>query len=321
MARSQKLEEALITLKAIRNNLTSETATSTLRRVLQSKFSIAVAQAAKLVGDAELYDLRPELAKAFGRFMLEAAETDPGCKAKESIAENLYRLEFSDEVLFLQGIHHVQLEKTWGKSVDTAAGLRGICALGLVRMNYPNVMIELADLLADPDPSARANAARAIAYTENREGLALLRLKVHVGDTSPQVLSECFLGLLKLDSDLSLPFVVQFLDAASEETCEMAALALGESRLEAVFPILQDYWQRSQSESFRRVGLMAIAMLRHDAAIDFLLSLVASGRKSEAQEALTALKMYEGEPALQERVQAAIEQRSDDAFHLDTATK
>ena len=314
MARSQKLEEALSSLKAIRNDLTSEDAVSTLRQVLQSRFSIAVAQATKLVGDAELYDLQIELVKAFGRFMQKPADTDPGCKAKEAIAETLYRQEFSDEDIFLQGIHHVQMEKTWGKSVDTAAGLRGICALGLVRMNYPNVMVELADLLADPDPSARANAARAIAYTENREGIPLLRLKAHVGDANPQVLSECFLGLLKLDPDPSLPFVAQFLQTDAGELSEMAALALGESRLEAAFSILQNGWQHSPSESFRRTSLMAIAMLRYDAAIDFLLSLIASGRKSDAQDALLALKIYEQEPALWTRVQEATNQRSDDSL-------
>ena len=32
---------------------------------------------------------------------------------------------------------------------DTAAELRGLCALGLVRMAYPDVMVELVDLLAN----------------------------------------------------------------------------------------------------------------------------------------------------------------------------
>ncbi|MEO0986473.1 MAG: HEAT repeat domain-containing protein [Cyanobacteria bacterium J06639_14] len=312
MARSRKLEASLANLKAIRHDLTSEAAVSTLRQVLQSKQSIAVAQAAKLVHEGELYDLKPELVKAFERFMQKPADTDPGCKAKECIAETLYRLEFSDETLFLQGIHHIQMEKTWGTSVDTAAGLRGICALGLVRMNYPRVMVELADLLADPEPSARANAAKAIAYTDNREGIPLLRLKVRVGDVNPQVLSDCFLGLLKLDPDESLPFVVEFLDTATAEVREMAALAIGESRLEAAFPILQNCWQRSHVQDFRRTALIAIAMLRSDPAIGFLLSLIAEGRKADAQDALFALKMYEHEPALWQRVQAAIEQRSDD---------
>lgn len=316
MARSRKLDEALASLKAIRNDLTSEAAVATLQQVINGKHSIAIAQAAKLIGEAELYDLKPELVNAFERFMKKPADTDPGCKAKEKIAETLYRMEFSDEQLFLRGIHHIQLEKTWGTSVDTAAGLRGVCALGLVRMNYPKVMIELVDLLTDREPSARATAAKAIAYTEKQEGVPLLRLKARLGDANPQVLSECFIGLLKLDPDPSLSFVAEFLNSQPEQICEMAALALGESRLEAAFPILQNFWQHSPQQNFRRIGLMAIAMLRHDQAIDFLLSLIANGCRPDAQDALLALQMYQQEPALWGRVQQTIAKR-EDAFLLE----
>ncbi|MBW4694187.1 MAG: hypothetical protein KME27_20785 [Lyngbya sp. HA4199-MV5] len=62
-------------------------------------------------------------------------------------------------------------------------------------MNYPLVMVELADLLVDPEPEARIGAARAIAYTQNEQGVPLLRLRVKIGDTSP-VLSECLIALL-----------------------------------------------------------------------------------------------------------------------------
>lgn len=314
MARSQKLEDTLALLKTVHTDISSDAAISTLQNVLKSKFSIAVAQAAKVIGDAELYDLKSDLVNAFERFMKKPETTDPGCKAKQYIAETLYKLDFSDETLFLRGIHHVQLEATWGKRVDTAAALRGVCALGLVRMNYPNVMIELADLLTDHDPSARINAAKAIAYTGNKEAVPLLRLKARIGDDNPQVLSECFTGLLKLDPEQSLPFVAQFLDSHPDPVCEMALLALGESRLDAAFPIVQKYWKHSHDQTLRSLGLMAIAMLRHDPAIDFLLTLISSGPSIDANDALSALKMYRHEHSLWERVHQAIEQRGDNAL-------
>ncbi|MGF1495271.1 MAG: HEAT repeat domain-containing protein [Elainellaceae cyanobacterium] len=269
MAKSQKLEQTLSTLKSIRNDPTAESAVQALRQVLKSKFGVAVAQAAKLVGDAELYDLKPDLAAAFERLMDKPQDRDPGCQAKERIAEALYKLEFSNEQLFLQGIHHVQLEATWGGQIDTAAGLRGICALGLVRMNYPEVMVELADLLCDPDPSARAMAAKAIAYTENRDGVPLLRLKARIGDSHPQVLSECFIGLLKLAPEQSLPFVAQYLDL-EQSSSEMAALALGESQLEAAFPILQQSWEHSHLADFRRTVLIAIALFCQTVSVRYV---------------------------------------------------
>ncbi|WP_225852694.1 hypothetical protein, partial [Haemophilus parainfluenzae] len=92
------------------------------------------------------------------------------------------------------------------------AKLRGTCALGLVRMNYPMVMVELADLLADPEPEARIAAARAVAYSEQEWGIALLRLRMKVGDT-PTVLGECLAALLQLAPADSLALARSFLEA------------------------------------------------------------------------------------------------------------
>jgi hypothetical protein len=65
-----------------------------------------------------------------------------------------------------------------------------------------------------------------------------LRLKVKIGDGDPQVLSECFMGLLKLALAQSLPLVAEFFDRHEAQVCAMAALALGESHLLEAFPIL-----------------------------------------------------------------------------------
>ncbi|MDX2239271.1 MAG: hypothetical protein NW224_01195 [Leptolyngbyaceae cyanobacterium bins.302] len=117
-----------------------------------------------MISQFEIPSFIPELVSACDRFLVNAKESDPGCRAKQAISEALYRLQYSDKAPFLKGIRHVQAEPVWGGKVDTAPTLRGTCALGLVRMNYPLVMVELRDLLADPEPEARIGAARAIAY-------------------------------------------------------------------------------------------------------------------------------------------------------------
>jgi hypothetical protein len=185
MAKSRKLEQFLAQLETIRLDPSTAEAAIALRQILQSKYAIAIAQAAKIIGKAECYDLIPDLVAAFDRCMTKPIDTDPGCTAKLNIADALYRLECSNEDLFLRGIHHVQMEPVWGGSEDTAVALRGVCALGLVRMNYPQVMNELADLLADPNQDARISAARAIAYSGTDAGIPLLRLRIKVGDTPP----------------------------------------------------------------------------------------------------------------------------------------
>jgi len=305
MAKSKKLDELLASLAEVRQEPTSEAGIIVLRQILNSKFSIAIAQAAKVIGDAEVRSLLPELTAAFSKFMINGAETDPSCKAKQRIAEALYRLDYSEESLFLQGIHFVQMEPAWGGSTDTAAALRGTCALGLVRMNYVDVMSELADLLADAESEARIGAVRAIAYTAQPQAVPLLRFKARIGDTDPQVISECFTGLMSLAPQASLPLIASFLDN-SPEMSEMAALALGESRQPQAFEILRQWWQRTVHTELRLTGLLAIAMLRQDNALDFLLTLVATGNQRDREGAIGALKMYQSDVILWQRVQQAM---------------
>ncbi len=311
MVKSPSLEDTLSLLNAVQNNPASEDAIAILRQVLNSKHSVAVARAAKLVRRAEIRQLIPELISSFERFMENPSTKDPSCIAKKAIAEALYRLEYGEETLFLKGIRHVQKESVWGGKVDTAPGLRGVCALGLVRMNYPDAMVALADLLADPETEARIVAARAVGYADTSQGVPLLRLKVQIGDQDPQVMSECFIGLLKLAPVSSLELVARFLDSSDEQICEMAALALGESRLDEAFSILRNWRQRIRNPELRQICLLAIAMLRNDEALAFLLSLVVEGRESDAKDAIIALRIYQQDKKLWERILAAVETRGD----------
>lgn len=315
MPKPRKLEDAIAQLKTIQHEPTSEAGLAVLREVIGSKHAVAVAEAAHLVGEWEITSLIPDLVPAFDRFLLNAKDSDPGCRAKQAIAETLYRLSYSDETLFLQGIRHIQKEPIWGGQVDTAPRLRGTCALGLVRMNYPQVMVELADLLADPEPEARIGAARAIAYTENDQGIPLLRLRVRVGDTAP-ILAECLIALLQLDPIGSLPLTESLLYAKKElepdaEKAEAAALALGASRLPEAFARLRDWWQQTKPVELRQTALLAIATLRQDDALNFLLALIAEGMQADAKAAIKALLIYRQDAALWERIQRTIEQRGD----------
>ncbi|MCU0568081.1 MAG: HEAT repeat domain-containing protein [Oculatellaceae cyanobacterium Prado106] len=308
MAKSRKQEELLASLAEVREDPTSDAGMKVLGQILKSKSAIAIAQAAKVIGDAEIRSLIPDLVACFPQFMSRPAETDPGCNAKRRIAEALYRMEYADETLFLQGIHHVQPEPVWGGTTDTAPGLRGMCALGLVRLHYPQVMTELADLLADPEPEARIGAVRAIAYTSDPQAVPLLRFKVHTGDIDSQVMSECFIALLQLAPQASLPFVGRFLNGASAEIAEMAALAIGESRLPEAFSILHHGWEHCRPTELRKAFLFAIAMLRQDAAFDFLLDLVQSGKPMDRDGAIAALQIYQYDEALWQRVEQAMRQ-------------
>jgi HEAT repeat protein len=311
MPRSHRLEDLLAELHELRAAPATGAAIAKLKQALGNKMSHAVAKAAEIAGEAELAVLVPELAAAFDRLLINPVKADPGCAAKAAIADALYRLDYDDEALFLRGIRHVQLEPVYGGKADTAGPLRSACALGLVRMSYPQVMSELADLLADPEPPVRLAAVRAIAYSENDQGAPLLRLKVLTGDDEPQVIAESLQTLLKLAPNASLPFVSRLLDASADETREAAALALGGSRRPEAFEVLREWWQRMVSPELRRTALLAIAMLRRDQPLEFLLSLVADGNGMDARDAVAALGLYRHDDTLRERVAAIIKSRTD----------
>lgn len=313
MAKSRRLEERLHDLNALRSDPTAGESLAALQKALTTKTNHVVARAAEIAGEFLLNDLEPDLVQAFARFMTNPVKTDPGCAAKTAIAEALYRMEAYQAEVFLQGIGHVQLEPVYGGREDTAANLRGVSALGLVRIHYPNVMLLLAQLLADAESDARIAAARAIGYAGMDAGVPLLRFKVLTGkvltgDAHPQVLCECFNALIRLDPEPSLAFVAGFLQHEARALQEAAAVALGESQMVQAFHFLEAAWEDTIDAELRQSYLLAIALLRHERALAFLLELVKEdGRRGE--EALAALHMYRDDPRVWERVEMALREQ------------
>jgi HEAT repeat protein len=324
MAKSKQLEEALAQLDAVRAEPTTPEAIGVIRKLLRGKVAIAAANAAKLVGEAELRELVPDLLAAFPHWMEDPVKRDPGCTAKFRIAEALYRLEVQGDEVFLQGIRHVQMEPVWGGQQDTACSLRNVCALGLVKSGYPDMMLELADLLADPQPLARSGALRALAYSGRIEAIALVRFKVQVGDPELAVIGDSFAALLEIAPTSSLPVLAKFLTSKSllEEIqqrnspqsvaiAEMAALAIGEAQPAGAFELLHSFWQRTTVPELRKSALLAIAMLRDQPSIALLKTVLKEGAISDAIAALEALKLYQSDPNLWEVVEMLVEQRMD----------
>lgn len=311
MAKSRKLETVLASIKDIqKSDSLAEGDIATLRNIIQGKQSVAIAPTTKLIIRHRLIQLIPDLTTAFERMLENGEKTDPGCKGKWAIANTLYHLEQPDAALFLSGIHHIQREPVWGGTTDTAPSLRSLCALGLVQANYPEALSELADLLADAEHDARAGAAGAVGYSQNPAGIPLLRLKIHIGDSEPLVLSECFISLLQLSPEQA-PLVIDSLTTGSAPIKELAALALGEARIPEAFTAIKQQWQRTRSPELRQSFLLAIATLRTEEAIAFLLSLLERGNAQDARDALIALDIYRHTTEVSQQVTEVAQQRDD----------
>lgn len=283
-----------------------------LGKALGARSFRIVAKAARIAEDSLAYDLVPQLVAAWPRLLDKPTKSDPGCTAKKAIARALVALDCADAEFFVRALAYRQPEPVWGGTVDTAVDVRCSSAMGLVASGYSRALVELTSLLYDDETEARAGAVRAVACGNPREAELVLRMKLSAGDEAPGVLGECFTGLLAVAPEESLALVAAHLDSNEEAVRELAALALGESRLDGALPPLLAAWQQPlQSRSVRRALLRAAAAHRSEAALAWLLSLAAEARVETALEVIEALALYKHNVTLATRVEAVLAARGD----------
>ena len=267
------------------------------------------AQAAGLVGRKQIEALLPDLLTAFDAFM-DSPARDKGCQAKTAIVKALNELNSYEDQLFLQGVRYHQMEPVYGGQADTAADLRSQCLLALLRIGYSNVLFEAVNLLQDSELQARITAVSALVAIGNETAELLLRFKCLAGDPDPKVLDNCFVGLLQINLDRSLPFVAQFVSQDDELTAESAAMALGETSDARAFQRLHEIWSTTVSEEKRTMLILPIALTRQEAAFHFLFETIKIGPESYAKAAVEACRIYDYDLHIQERLHEAIKARS-----------
>ncbi|XXX74888.1 hypothetical protein WMF30_45265 [Sorangium sp. So ce134] len=283
-------------------------AASELRRFLADKNGYLVSEAAAMASRLGLRELVPELTAAFARLLEDPIKNDKGCSGKNRIVEALLAFDAHEPDTYVAGARHVQLEPAFGQPIDTAAGLRGLCAHALFHIGHRDALLEVAPLLADREPVTRAEAAAALGSSGLDAAAAALHLKALAGDREPDVLGACYRALLRLLPGRYLSFVAKVLQQGDDGAAEAAALALGESRLPEALPILQGELGGAGSR-LRDSVLLGMALLRTDAANDALVALVEEGAEPHAVAALSALALHRHDEALVERVRAAVKGR------------
>ena len=321
MRKVDPVEQALDRLSALRYEAPGSAVIAELKAFLKNRSNVVIAKAAKIAGETNATELVPELVTAFHRLMANPEKLDKGCAATTEIAGALYELDYTEPEIYLLGIHHVQMEGSFGPPVDAAAKLRGVSALGLARTRHPQALEEIVTLLVDAWQPARIGAVRAMASNGGHAGALLLRLKLLTGEQEPDVLAECFSGLLASAGENSLPLVASYLDSLDLAVAEAALLAIGSSRLPGAFALLKEKSTRTAAGPLRRITLLAIAMLRSDEAIKFLLACLADGTAQTAKDALMALAIFRTNEKVRAQVEAAVLGRDDssltDVFRQD----
>jgi HEAT repeat protein len=308
----QAFNARLEALESLRTHPDPEAARQQLRKALKDRNNYLVGRAAAIAADLHFDELMPELLSAFDRFMVDPARSDPHCLAKTAIASALRELGHHGAPVYLRGITHIQLEPAWGGRADTAAGLRGTCALALVDcvLDDLEILTYLTDALADQDKTVRIDAARAIEQLNRAEGGLLLRLKALIGDPDPDVMGQCFSSMLSLAPSAVVAFISRFLKSPSEDVQLEAASALAQCRDPEAVKVLHEYWQDPLvSLEVRQALLINLGASPLPEAIDFLLSVVSREPVALAGTAVGALASSRFQHEIRERLAAAIEER------------
>jgi HEAT repeat protein len=314
MATRPSLEDKLAALRKLRGQALTPEHTPELRKALGDRSNLVVAAAAEIVGENALIEFARELEAAFAGFLANPTKDDKLCRAKIAIVQALDKMEHLRSEVFEKAVVHIQEEPVWGGSEDTAGPMRAAALIALARIEGSSSLPRLVDALIDPLKDVRIAAAMALGAVGTEAAGLLLRLKTRIGDREPDVFSECLSGLLTANSREYLGFVAGFLDPGAPAGCEAAALALGKSRLPEALDPLRECWTRCPSRPFRQRILLAIAMMRLPAAIDFLLGLVAADFEEDATDALSALKIHNYDDRLRDRLETVVRQTGSPAL-------
>jgi HEAT repeat protein len=287
----EAFDKKIAALESLRAEPASPATLEQLRKALKDRNNYLVGKAATMAGQLGLKPLAPDLVVAFDRFMIDPGKTDPKCWAKNAIAKALKDLEHDDPAVFLTGIVHVQLEPVWGGRSDSAATLRGACALALVATTLDRVSIltHLVDLLADPDKSARTDAVRAFGQVPGHDTVLLLRLKALAGDREPEIVGSCFDSLLGIAPGESVAFVERFLANEDPDLRAEAAAALGACPEPRAVEVLKQCYATRIDPELKTAILRALSASRQVAAAEFLLSVIEEGRPELAAAATESL--------------------------------
>jgi hypothetical protein len=304
------VEERLEALSRLRE-APAEEAVAELRKALVDRVNVVVAKAAKIAAERQFQALTADALEAYGRLFEDAVKRDPQCWGKTALAGALKDFGYSESAPFLRGLEHKQMEPVWRGEVDTAENLRGVCLLALAQcadLDRGEALRRFVDGLTEKSPAIRQEAARGLGQMAGDESALVLRLKARMGDESPQVIGQVFDSLVAIEGAGALRFVASFLPRA-DETAEEAALALGSTRLEGAFEILRKAWTAARDPQFRPVLLRAISVSRLESAIGWLVDIVRSGRKADAEAAVEALALHASSEEIRGHVEEAVEGR------------
>lgn len=303
--RRSRLEIEVDALRAL--DLSARDAPAALARALASVHGHVVMVAAGLAEKALAHRVRLDdaLEAALASMMEDPLERDPGCHAKVAVLRALLASGGMRSEPYLRAVGCVQAEPGYPDAVDTATGVRSLGLAGLVSTLHPDAILWAGELLADDASPVRATAVDAIARLGQRDGAALLLMKLRLGDDDPAVLDAAARALLELAEDRGLEVLGRLLASADELLAEVAAFSLAGSRRPAAVRLVIDAARASALSDDRARFVRALGVSRLDEARSYLLDLVRAGGVADARNAIAALAVHRHDESLVRAVREA----------------
>jgi HEAT repeat protein len=312
MAKRQTTEDHLALLRNLRAAGRSDSTIAALRELLADSrlHGIVLKGAAALAEQITASELSPQFAAAIENLLRGDPKRDPGCEGKTAALKDLVGWDANVPALYLEAARFRQMTPVMGGSIDVAAEFRGLAAIGIAATGPAGALDRLVDLLADPEKATRARAATALGMWRGPEALPVLRLKARLSDADAEVMAEVFGSLLQQDPD-QLELVAEFLRDENPGLVEAAALALGQSKLEAALGALTANWPSHRGSPVATTLLMAISLTRSEPAIQWLLDRLGESRGRESTALLDALALYRSDAKVVARIQVITARRAD----------
>lgn len=309
MANARSFDEKRARLRSLAS-APEHVARAELKKLLGDKNGYLVGECGDVAKELGLRDLVPDLVAAFPRFVEGGAKTDPGCFGKNHLVEALLHFDAHEPDTYLAGLRCRQHEGAIPFRVDTAAGLRGLCAHALFHIGHRSALLNVAPLLFDSEAITRVEAATALGDSGLDGAAAALHVKLLSGDPEPDVLGAIYKGLLRILPERYLRVVEEALTSEEDGPAEAAALALGESRARGAFEVLK---RAANAPPIGRRGpesvLLGLALLRSDEATAFLLDRVENGSEPRAVQAISALALHRHDESITARIRDIVRRR------------
>ena len=273
-----------------------------LLTALLDKSHYVAAQAAEALGehadDAAAAAMTDRLLHLSG----DGLAQDPGCHIRSNLAFALGRLGYSPAADALKiGLRTTQIEAVGGVPFDTAAHLRGNCALALAQLQDLDSVREIALLLFDrsgavpglPDPRAKMEPRKAAAQALSILGSVQARLPltlrlVHPENEEPEVLQECMQALVDLEDSHAAEVLAPYLKHRDQNLAAFAALTLARTQAPEAAALISDALPHFTGDPLQAV-VLALTTLRSPEATELLYTLTRSPREAVRLAAVDAL--------------------------------